>query len=386
MNFDELTLEQARNSGSLKWNYYDADVIPSWVADMDFPAPQPVCDLLTELAQKGNLCYAPAIPAEPVCELFAERMEKRYGWSPDSADMEAMTDIVQAIHIAVKVLCEDDEQVIVTTPSYHPILSACKNMAREMLFSPLLKTPHGWEVDFERLENDITSKTRLLLLVNPHNPSGRAFRRDELERYAEIALRHDLFVAADEIHCDLVFSNAGPHIPFATLGKEIAQRTVTFNSVTKSHNLGGIRCSVAHYGSQELKQRFGRLPPMIRGGSNAIGHRATCIAWQHCDGWLKSVVDYLESNRNFFVEYLEKNLPDLGHIPNEATFLAWVDCSALGLREDPAAFFLREARVGCYSGPVFGAEGEGHIRMNFATSRSILTEKLDRMANAIGRL
>ena len=386
MNFNDLTLAQAQRSGSQKWNYYDPDVIPSWVADMDFPAPQPVRDLLLELAKTGNLCYAPNIPEEPVCELFAQRMASRYGWSPDPKDMDTMTDIVQAIHIAVKVLCEDDEQVIVITPSYHPILSACKNMHREMLFSPLLKSADGWQVDFERLEKEITPRTRLLVLVNPHNPSGRAFRRDELERFADIALRHNLFIVSDEIHCDLVFSDAGPHIPFATLGKQVAERTVTFNSVTKSHNLGGIRCSVAHYGGPELRRRFNQLPPMIRGGSNAIGHRATCIAWQQCDQWLEDVVHYLESNRDFFVHYLKSNLPELKHIANQATFLAWVDCSDLGLEEDPAAFFLREARVGCYSGPKFGAEGAGHIRMNFATSWSILQEKLDRMANAIHRL
>ncbi len=386
MDFDNLTLEQAQRSLGLKWNYYDRDVIPSWIADMDYPVAEPLRDLLYRVAEGSELGYAPFMQQERLGEIFAARMHSRYGWTLDPAECDDMTDIVQAIHIAVAVLCDDDQQVIVHIPSYHPILSACRNMKRDILASPMVKTGQGWQLDTDRLDREIRPRTRLLMLVNPHNPTGRAFRRDELERLAEVVLRHDLWVVSDEIHCDLVYSDAGPHIPFASLSPEIARKTVTFNSATKSHNLGGVRCSLAHYGSAELRKRFDRLPAGIRGGSNAIGHRATRIAWEQCDEWLEYTRQYLQRNRDDLEEYLKTNLPELDHRSNEATFLTWIDCRGLALQEDPAAFFLREARVGCYSGPLFGEQGTGYLRLNFATSRAILREKLDRMAGAVRAL
>ena len=386
MNFDALTLEQAQRSMSLKWNYYDKGVIPSWIADMDFPVAGPIRELLRRIAESGDLCYAPTLEQERLPEIFADRMQSRYGWAPDPSDCDDMTDIVQAIHIAVAVLCDADQQVIVHIPSYHPILNACRNMNREILPSPMISTGQGWQLDFAGMERDIGSRTRLLMLVNPHNPTGRCFRREELERLADLVLRHDLLVVADEIHCDLTFSDAGPHIPFASISPEVSRRTVTFNSATKSHNLGGVRCSIAHYGSTELRQAFDRLPGGIRGGSNAIGHRATRIAWQECDEWLQYTRRYLQENRDFMHAYLAENMPCLRHHLNEATYLTWIDCRELGLQEDPAGFFLRQARVGCYSGTLFGQQGRGYIRMNFATSRAILKEKLHRMAAAVDAL
>ncbi len=383
MNFDALTLEQAQRSMSLKWNYYDKGVIPSWIADMDFPVAEPIRDLLRQIAESGDLCYAPTMEQERLSEIFADRMRARHGWTLDPSDCDDMTDIVQAIHIAVSVLCDADQQVIVHIPSYHPILSACRNMNRRILPNPMVRTRQGWQLDMDGLERDIGPRTRLLMLVNPHNPTGRCFRREELEHLADLVLRHDLLVVADEIHCDLTFSDAGPHIPFASISPEVSRRTVTFNSATKSHNLGGVRCSIAHYGSAGLRKAFDRLPGGIRGGSNSIGHRATRIAWQECDGWLHYTRRYLQANRDFMNAYLAENLPQLHHHhPNEATYLTWIDCRELGLREDPADFFLNRARVGCYSGSLFGEQGRGFIRMNFATSRSILKEKLDRMAAA----
>ncbi len=383
MNFDDVTLAVAQRSNSLKWNRYAKDIIPSWIADMDFPVADPIKQYLSELAQTGDLCYAPAPPLDPVLEVFSERMSNRYGWMPHPEEMEVMTDIVQGLYIAVKVLCDDGEKVIVNMPSYHPILSACHDMKREMLESDLIKTDSGWKIDFDELENQIDGKTRLLLLVNPQNPTGKAFTKAELERFAELVLEHDLYVVSDEIHCDLIFSESGPHIPFASLSPEIAGRTVTFNSATKSHNLGGIRCSVAHYGSQVLRERFDRLPNGMRGGTNALGPRITQIAWQQCDDWVGAVVPYLQDNRDYMGHFLKEKLPRAKHIPNESTYLSWLDFSDYRLPDDPAKLFLKEGKVGAYSGKMFGTLGEGHIRLNFATSRSILEEKLNRIERVI---
>lgn len=383
MNFDELTLERAQLSTSFKWNYYESDVIPSWIADMDFPAAKPIRDFLSFLGETGDLGYAPIPPKDPIFEAFSQRMTNRYAWSPDPSDMECMTDIVQGIYIAVKVLCDDDEQVIINSPMYHPILNACKDMKREILSNSMVKGGEGWEIDFDQLEASITPKSRLLLLVNPHNPSGKVYSRGDLERFADLVLKHNLYVVSDEIHCDLIFLESSKHIPFASLGEDIAKRTVTFNSATKSHNLGGIRCSIAHYGGQEVRQRFDRLPSGMRGGVNSIGPRLTTIAWQQCDDWLISALAYLNENRLFMESYLKNEIPNAKHIPNQATYLAWIDLSDCGFKGDPGKILLEKGRVGCYSGDIFGAEGKGHIRLNFATSRSILKEKLDRIRSVV---
>ncbi len=386
MDHDEITLEQARKSASLKWTRYGPGVIPSWIADMDFPVARPISELLRLLADSGDLSYAPNMHEEPLAQLFSQRMQNRYGWVPDPSGFDSMTDIVQAIYIAVAVLCDEDHQVILQTPTYHPILSACRKMNREMVFNSLVPAGNGWQIDFDQLRDCMGPRSKLLLLVNPHNPSGKAFQKDELETIAGIVLENDLFVVSDEIHCDLMYSNAGPHIPFASISREVAERTVTFNSATKSHNMGGIRCAMAHYGSESLRKQFDRFPDGMRGGSNAVGNRATRIAWEQCDDWLEYTISYLEANRDYFVSFLQREMPDLRHVPNQSTFLAWVDCRELHLDHDPAEFFLKRARVAAYSGAQFGPGGEGCIRMNFATSRSILSEKLERMKRALSEI
>ncbi|MCY4218489.1 MAG: aminotransferase class I/II-fold pyridoxal phosphate-dependent enzyme [Gammaproteobacteria bacterium] len=386
MNYDEITLEQAQKSKGIKWTRYDPDVIPSWIADMDYPVAEPISNLLQSIAHVGDLSYAPNMYEEQLVELFSERMQVRYGWTPDPSGFDCMTDIVQAIYIAVAALCKEDEQVIVQTPTYHPILSACQKMKREMVFSPFVPSGNEWQIDFDQLRRCISPRTKLFLLVNPHNPSGKVLQKEELESIANIVLENDLIVVSDEIHCDLRYSNAGPHIPFASISKEIGKRTVTFNSATKSHNLGGIRSAIAHYGSESLRARFDRFPEGMRGGSNAIGNRATRIAWEMCDDWLEYTIAYLESNRNYFFDYLKQNMPDLRHIQNQATFLAWIDCRDVFTDQDPADFFLEKARVATYSGVKFGLGGEGCIRMNFATSRPILSEKLRRMKTALNEI
>ena len=186
MNFDEITLEKARQSQSFKWTKYGDDVIPSWIADMDFPAADPIRAYLHSLGDSGDLCYVPEPPMDPLFDLFSTRMRDRFDWSPSPNDMQCMTDIVQGIYIAVKVLCDDDEKVIVNTPAYHPILSACREMKREIHDCPMNEYisetgQPGWQLDFERLDREIDEKTRMLLLVNPHNPTGHLFSRQELE-------------------------------------------------------------------------------------------------------------------------------------------------------------------------------------------------------------
>lgn len=390
MTFETYSLQQARQLLNYKWDKFPADVIPSWIADMDYPAAPPIREFVTNLGRTGNLGYAAESVAKKLPAIFCERMRDRYRWSPDPDEIVLMTDIVQGIYVTLRALCEDTGKVIVSTPGYHPILTACEELGIPMIDAPLNPNygePQGeWSVDFHALSAAIDADTRLLLLVNPHNPTGRVFTRHELVQFARLAAEHDLWVLADEVHCDLIYGDGGHHIPFASLDAETGSRTITFNSATKSHNLGGVRCCLAHFGSMELRQKFQAFPERFLGGGNALGYMTTTIAWEQCDDWLVQALRYLEQNRDFLVDFLCAELPAISHIKNQATYLAWLDCSAYDYASDLADYLLQEARVACYSGAVFGPQGRGCLRLNFATSREILEEKLMRIRDALNKL
>ncbi len=222
----------------------------------------------------------------------------------------------------------------------------------------------------------------MLLLCNPHNPTGRVFRRDELEGIARIAVEQDLVVVADEIHADLVYPG-GRHIPFASLSPEAEARTITLTAGSKPFNIAGLRCALAIFGSDALRRRFLGFERHLRGGLGSLGILALEAAWSHADPWLDEVLPYLEANRDFTAEFVRSELPGVRHFAPEGTYLAWLDCRELELSPSPHRFFLERAKVGLGNGPTFGAPGAGFVRLNFATSRAILSRALEQMAKAL---
>jgi cystathionine beta-lyase len=225
----------------------------------------------------------------------------------------------------------------------------------------------------------------MVILCNPHNPVGRVFRRPELERLAEICLRHDVIICSDEIHCDLVY-RGHPHIPIAALSPEVEARTITLMAPSKTYNIAGLECSVAIVPDPELRRRFlaGRcnLVPSV----NVMGFAAAQAAYAHGDEWLAALLLYLEANRDYLCAYADAYLPGIRIYPPEGTFLAWLDCRGAGLPADPYTFFLERARVALNPGPSFGAGGEGFVRLNFGCPRAILAEALERMRAALAKL
>jgi cysteine-S-conjugate beta-lyase len=240
----------------------------------------------------------------------------------------------------------------------------------------------SYRVDLERLRAELHPRTRMLLLCNPHNPTGQVLAREELEALARIALERDLVVVSDEIHSDLVFRGAR-HVPFAALGPEVAERTITLTSATKAFNIAGLRVAIAAFGSAALQQRFDSIHPHVRGGLNTVGLAATRVAWLECQSWLDRVLAYLESNRDFVAAHVQRHWPQIGHVAPQATYLSWLDCRALRLEPNPYRFFLDRGRVALSDGARFGESGQGFVRLNFATSRAILTQVLERMGKAI---
>ena len=382
MDFDTLDMARLRGLAGNKWRRYGDEILPAWVADMDFLQAAPIRDFVTRAGATGDLGYPFAGGTQPLPEIFAERAMQRYGWQIDSERVELIIDVVQGLYLGVEMYCEPGEGAIVPTPIYPYFLTAAEENGRRAIANPLVPDGGRYVIDFDSLEACIDDGTRMLMVCNPHNPTGRVFLREELEALADVALRHDLVVIADEIFADVVYEGHR-YIPFASLGPEIAERTVTFHSATKAFNLGGIRLAVAVFGSEVLHQRFKAIPKRTMGGHNCLGINLTRIAWQQCDDWLAGVVPYLEANRDFVTEFLARRMPAVGFIPPEATFFAWMDCRELDLPGGPYAYFLEHAKVALSDGAPFGEVGEGFVRLNFATPRKLLEQILEQLAESI---
>ncbi len=382
MDLDALDIGALRRRLGEKWATYPDDVLPAWVADMDFPVAEPIRRYLEQAVVGSDLGYAVNPTPQSLPTAFAERMQARFGWSVDPERVEVLTDVVQGLYISLLVYSQEGDSAITQLPIYPPFLHALRESGRRRIDCRLAPGRERHEIDFDALRAGIDDRTRLLLLSNPQNPTGRAFTRAELEQLAELALTRDLIVISDEIHGELVYPDA-VHIPFATLGPEIEARTVTLTSATKAFNIAGLRCSIAAFGSEQLQDRFNTVLRHVRGGIGILGLEATRIAWQQCDGWLALVLAYLQANRDHTAEFVRKQWPEIRHLPPEATYLSWLDCRALELPGGPYHFFLREARVALSNGPAFGEEYAGFVRLNFATSRPILTQILERMDAAL---
>src|SRR5437763_8419519 len=350
---------------------------------MEFAVAEPVQQAIKAIVDRGDYSYALRQGESRIQEAFAERMASRFGWTLDPESVLPVADLVQAMTACLLAFSEEKEGVVVQTPVYPPFLSTIENTRRRRDPAPLLDTGRRLVCDLDTLPGCGDAATRVVMVCNPHNPSGRVLERRELEAIGELALERDLVILSDEIHCDLVYPGAA-HLPMATLSPEIAARTVTLNSATKSFNIPGLRCGVMHFGSEALLDRFrARVPERILGAFNAVGHDATVAAWRNGQPWLEAVMKVLLANRDRVERWVIDRAPGIRHHRPEATYLAWLDCRGLGLPAPPQEFFLERARVAMNAGRDFGPEGESCVRLNFATSPDILEEILGRLAAAL---
>jgi cystathionine beta-lyase len=381
-----LSLDALRRRRGAKWRANGEDVLPAWLADMDFAVPDAVQAALARLVEERDYGYPLRTGVEGLEAAFARRMRDRFRWELDPARVVPVADLVQAIVAAVIAFSERGDGVAVQTPIYPPFLTAIASTGRRRVVDALVDDGRRLAPDPDGLARTVDAGTRILLLCNPHNPSGRVLGREELEAIARVAVERDLVVVADEVHCDLVYAGAR-HMPLATLGEEVAARTVTINSATKSFNIAGLRCGVMHFGSERLLRRFRQaFPDRLLGQVSVTGVDATIAAWREGQPWLDAVLELLAANRERLAAWVAETVPAIHHHRPEATYLAWLDCGALAL---PAAsardFFLEEARVALSGGPDFGPGAERCVRLNFATSPAILEELLARMAAALER-
>lgn len=382
--FDAVGVAELRRRRGAKWAKYGDDVLGAWVADMDFPPAPPVHDALAAMVATGDLGYGWLGEPNAVAVAFAGWAARRHGWAVDPATVVLATDVLQLVQATIDLHTEPGDGVVLQTPIYPPFLSALEASGRRLVSHPLGAAADGYPLDVDRLLALVDDRTRVLLVCNPHNPTGRAFRRDELEALAAAALERDLVVVADEIHADLLYPGAH-HIPFATLGPEVARRTVTVTSASKTFSIAGLRTAVGVFGSPELRARYETIPPLLLGHPSTAGTAASIAGWERGDAWVDALVRYLDGNRAT-VAAAVRQLPGISHATPEATYLAWLDCRQLvasGRCANAAAFFLEHAKVALNDGAMFGPGGEGFVRLNFATSATVLDEILSRMAAAL---
>jgi cystathionine beta-lyase len=373
-----------RQTESVKWGVYGKDVLPMWVADMDFISPQPVIDALKARVEHGIFGY-PMVTKE-LKEIVVARMMERYGWKITVDDLIFIPGVVPGFNLVCQALSSANDSVIMQTPVYPPFLSVPQNAGIEGITVDLVPDRTGqYGIDFDAFEKAIQPNTKVFLLCNPHNPVGRVFRRDELEKLADICLRHKLTVCSDEIHSDLIFSGYR-HTPIASLNPEIEQNTVTLIAPSKTFNIAGLECSVAICRNPEIRKKIEAARKGLLGGVNVLGLAAGLSAYKDGGEWLDELLAVLETNRDLLMRFVHENLPGVKMPMPEGTYLAWLDCRGLKLPSDPYHFFLNEAKVALNDGREFGKAGEGFLRMNFGCPESMLIEALLRMKLALQKL
>lgn len=371
LDFD--TLPDRRNTASEKWDRYgDRDIIPLWVADMDFRSPPPVIEALHKRIEHGVFGYSgpPAELVETVVALFF----REYRWQIQPEWLVWLPGLVCGLNVACRAVGQTGDAIATFTPVYPPFLTAPALAGRELVTAGLVEQQGCWVMDLDALEQAITDRTRLLLLCSPHNPVGRIWSEEEQRALAELVLRHNLIVCSDEIHSGLLLDAEKQHIPFATLAPELARRTITLQAPSKTYNIPGLGCSFAIIPDQKLRTAFRGVMAGIVPHVNLLGYTATLAAYRDGEPWRQALLSYLRENRDLVLELLTA-MPGLKTWPVEATYLAWIDARSLQT-DDPAGFF-ELAGVGLSDGTPFGAPG--FLRLNFGCPRKLLQQALARM-------
>lgn len=368
--------------GSLKWDKYKGrDILPLWVADMDFRSAPEIVDALQARLDHGVFGYT--IPHEGPTRAVLEYLERAHGYPAKAGWLNFLPGLVPAINLCCRAFTGPGESILTATPVYPPFLSAPEYAGRDLIKVPLcLGEDDQWTLDFEAMEAAVRPDTKLLILCSPHNPVGRVFTERELRELGAFCERHDLVLISDEIHCDLVFDPRAQHRVTATLDPSIAKRTVTLMAPSKTYNLPGLACAFSIIEDAKLRQQFQKTIRGILTEVNCFGYAGCEAAYRHGEPWRQALLDYLRGNYELVLNFVQTALPGIRMRPMEATYLAWLDVSELGL-EDPAHFF-EEHGVGLSDGRPFA--GPQHLRLNFGCPRERLQAGLDRMRKALQTL
>ncbi|WLV23870.1 PatB family C-S lyase [Aciduricibacillus chroicocephali] len=379
-------IRNRKNTKSAKWDglqevFGTDDLIPLWVADMDFPAPDAVVTALKERAEHGIFGYT--LVDEEVKQTITKWLKRRHKWLVPEQWLSFSPGVVTSIDMAIQALTSPGDEIIIQTPVYTPFFNSIRNHGRQIVENPLVLKDGRYEIDFENLDEKLKN-AKALLFCSPHNPVGRVWTQEELEKVASLCQKHSVTLLTDEIHCDLIYEGSR-HIPIASLPGGISKRTVTFMSPSKTFNLAGLQASFIVTENAAMKRKIDNQI-LIQGHKNlnTMGITAMQAAFEHGEEWLHELMNTITANRDYAINELESNLPGIHVIRPEGTYLLWVDCTTLGLESmDLKKFMIEKARVGLNAGTSYGSGGEPFMRINLACQRSTLQEGIERIINAV---
>jgi cystathionine beta-lyase len=377
--FDELDEAALRKRQSAKWTRYPRDVLPAWVAEMDYPLAEPIRRVLRDAIDAEDAGYA---SATGLGEAFSAWARARWGLSIAPADVHLAPDVVTAIAEVLRVATAAGDGVVIEPPVYPPFAATIRALGRHAVAAPLLRFEAGFAPNLAAVERAYAGGARAHLLCSPQNPTGIVYPRAALEQIAELADRHGVLVLADEIHAPLTLPGA-EHTVFPALSDAARRRSILFTSASKAWNIAGLKAAVLVACAQGPRAVLAKLPPEMPYHAGHFGVIATRAAFREGDAWLSQVIAILDRNRILLADLLKERLPAVGYKAPQASYLAWLDCRALNLGPDPASAFLDRGRVALSSGPTFGPEGKGFVRLNMATSRRLLEEAVLRMARCV---
>ncbi len=381
-NFDEII--DRKGTASVKYDVLDDmfgadDIIPMWIADMDFKTPDFIMDAVRKRAEHEILGYG--MRPKSYYDSIINWIQRKHQWNIKQEWIEFSPGIVPAINISILAYTQPKDKIVIQPPVYYPFFSAINDNDRELIENPLKLENGRYHIDFEDLENKLKD-AKMLIISNPHNPGGIVWTKDELQKMGELAIKHNVIVLSDEIHCDLVFK---PHkyTPLASISEEIANNTVSFTAPTKTFNMAGLATSSAIIPNEELRLKYNKILETLHiGMGNVFGTAASEEAYNKGDEWLEQLLDYVSENIKFSEEYINKNIPQIKYIHPEGTYLLWIDCSALNV-PDINKFMVEKARVGLNEGKIFGTGGEKFMRINLACPKSVVKTALERIKKAV---
>jgi cystathionine beta-lyase len=369
-----------RGSNAIKWDIFAEGILPLWVADMDFASPMEIISGIQ--ARLDHPIFGYQSQDTELLDVIKKWIFIQHGWKIEPEDILLMPGVVAGFNWVVRSFTENNNSVIFQTPIYFPFFEVSKNNNVRQITVPLKNTINGYEIDFDDFEIKIRDDTRIFILCNPHNPVGRVFRKEELERLGEICLAHNIIICSDEIHCDLVFPGYR-HLPIASLSEKFAMNTITLMAPSKTFNIPGLHFSFAIVQNEILRNKMANTRNGMIGEPNILAQSAAKAAYEYGGEWLEALLKYLNHNRKLVVEFIRTDIPEIWVHSPEGTYLAWLDCSALNNKEGPFKFFLENAKVALNDGEMFGGKSREFVRLNFGCPKPVLMEALNKMAISI---
>jgi cystathionine beta-lyase len=387
-NFDEPADREGTNC--IKYDLREEtfgvkDIIPMWVADMDFNTPDFVMKSLRDRLNHEICGYS--FRPEEYYQSIIDWIKRRHKWNIEREWISFSPGIVPALNFCTLAFTQPGDNIIVQPPVYFPFFSAVESHGRNLIYNKLKDSGGRWEMDFDSLISSIDGKTKMIIISNPHNPVGRVWTPEELFRLTEICLQNKILILSDEIHSDLVLPGY-THTPLASLSERIADITITFMAPSKTFNLAGLSTSSVIISNQVLRKSFNRIVENLHvGNGNIFGTIASIAAYSHGEEWLEALLDYIDRNIDFVVDYCSKMIPEIIPVMPEATYMIWLDCRKFGMTgKDLQNFFVRRAGIGMNEGSTFGPGGEGFMRMNLGTSHKTVIQAMEQIEKAVSVL